>query len=180
MKIPKFKEFDDPTDIKVYKGKTMFDIAEKDQKKRSYFNLNKKHIKIETLVPSENFILRNVFHLVDKKTGAHTLIVHITDNTVISRLREKIKFLMKIKVPYTEIENCYFDDIQFKEKEEVNIYIHNNKSILDCGNIIDKFQPIIANSNFIKSKNKDMSLDKIEEIVLPDDTGNGGVIIKGP
>lgn len=169
MKEVKFKKFEDQVDANIYNNKKKFDLANK-KHKRSFFNVKKKHLKIETLTSNDLFIVKDIFHYLI--AGERYLFVHISDNTNAPRRFENTKFIMKIKYPYNEIVNCESGTLEIDKKEEVNVYVFNDNSTLDC---------FTAKNDLINLMNSKINTEKkVKDYVIPKEGGDGGVIIEGP
>lgn len=157
-------KFDPIKDIQntVYKGKINLDIADSNHKK-SYFSIKNKYIRIETLTPTNNFDLCNIYHVFLDRI--RYLVVHISDNTTVPAKPRSVAFTMNIKLEIKQVENCEITDIKFEKKEKVEVIIYNNMEAITC----DKAKNIIINTH---NKTKDTFWS-------PDEKG-GGVIIEGP
>lgn len=165
MREIKFEDLRNHPRNPSYRGKRNLDLAEKG-KKFSYFNLNKKYIRIEILTSNKDFKLKNIFYTLHNTEKY--IIVHISDNTPLATRGLTPLYLMNIKEEMTDIKNCTSNTISISEDDEVKVVVFNDDKSMSCSNLDE----III--SYLREKN---SSEK--DLIQPSESG-GGIIVKGP
>lgn len=171
-KIINYKKYNGNRDDSYYSNLMTFDIAYKDHKK-SYFDLNKKHLKIQFPTKNDNYFVKEVYFL--GKFSNPIIFIHISDGTSNSTRGFEKKFIADIKYPLNKIISCSNNDLDLSNEKEVIVYIYNDNSDLNCYSALLRVFKISYNqSPFISHKLTS------ESALLPQEGNDGGVIIEGP